>query len=329
MSLAKDSTTVSWDKELEVDNAKFKRLEIEIMNISERIKGALLGVAIGDALGGTAEFLSSPEIVSKYGVLKDIVGGGHWNLQPGEVTDDTYMTLAVAKGIIEAPSDPAEAIAKYFLQWYHTKPKDIGITCRLALQEGQKTSARTKEEWFAAARNAHQINKGRSAGNGSLMRTVPVALAYFQEEQKMLEIARDQSLITHLDSLASDCTMFYCQIMRMILLGTELKTAIMKMIKMAPCAINLNRQVSEMKTTGYVVDTLESALICACRTDSFEEAVVMAANLGGDADTIAAVTGGLAGSYYGYMNIPERWLTKIILKDELLSAAALFINQLE
>jgi ADP-ribosyl-[dinitrogen reductase] hydrolase len=299
------------------------------MNMSERVKGALLGVAIGDALGGTVEFIDREEIRHRFGVLKDIVGGGNWKLQPGEVTDDTYMTLAVANGILEAPIDPTEAIAKNFLAWYLTKPKDIGVTCRLALQEGLRTGARTKQEWFAAARSAHFINRERSAGNGSLMRTVPVALAYFQDEQKMLEIAKDQSRLTHFDSLASDCTMFYCQIIRMILLGTELKTAIRKMIKIAPCAINLNRLVSEMKTTGYVVDTLESALICAYRTESFEDSVIMAANLGGDADTIAAVTGGLTGSFYGCWNIPERWLTKIMLKEELLSAAALFINRQE
>ncbi|WP_346010314.1 ADP-ribosylglycohydrolase family protein [Paenibacillus sp. SYP-B3998] len=96
------------------------------MDLSNKIKGGLYGVAIGDALGGTTEFFTRKEIQQKHGFLTEIIGGGVWDLEPGEVTDDTMMTLCVAEGILANPSDPMISIGEKFLEWYRSDPKDIG-----------------------------------------------------------------------------------------------------------------------------------------------------------------------------------------------------------
>jgi ADP-ribosyl-[dinitrogen reductase] hydrolase len=136
----------------------------------DRIKGGLYGVAVGDALGGTTEFMSTREIEAKFGYLTEIIGGGVWDLEPGEVTDDTMMTLCVAAGIIENPAEPMEAIGRLFMEWYQSRPKDIGNIIRhvFRIYEG---------DWLEAAFIAH-MDMGQSGGNGSLMRCLPAALAY-------------------------------------------------------------------------------------------------------------------------------------------------------
>jgi ADP-ribosyl-[dinitrogen reductase] hydrolase len=110
------------------------------MNRYERILGGLFGVACGDALGGTLEFMLKDEIKKEYGYLKDIIGGCCWDLAPGEVTDDTMMTIAVAEGILDNPPNPIEDIGKHFIKWYDSKPKDIGEIIQIALDEYKRSN---------------------------------------------------------------------------------------------------------------------------------------------------------------------------------------------
>lgn len=276
--------------------------------------GAMFGVAIGDALGATLEFMSRNEIIQKYGRLKDIIGGGFWKLLPGEVTDDTNMTIAVAQGIIGNPGDPLEKIAEFFVEWFKTEPKDIGNICRIVLAEGAKGV--TKEvEWLKIAQNAHIKSGGRSAGNGSLMRTMPVVIAYLNDKEKMIDIACRQSALTHFDMKAGQCVSIYCQLVRELINGGDLKAKIIETVRETPVDITINLLPEQIDNSGYVVSTLEAALNCAYQTESFEEALIMAVNLGGDADTIGAVTGGIVGSYYGLDQIPERWLNELTVRD--------------
>lgn len=283
----------------------------------DRIAGALFGVAVGDALGGTVEFMSRSEIARAHGVLKDIIGGGAWNLEPGETTDDTAMTIAVARGILANPDDPIIKIAGEFVAWFNTKPKDVGNIIRTTLSEGIKRGASTEIEWQQASKTAHDRNGGKSAGNGSLMRTVPVALAYAGREKReqMHSIARRQSALTHFDPLAGECCVFYCDLVQELLQGKPLHKVLEDGMKAAPVAINLNAPENRMRTSGYVGDTLETALACAYQASSFKEALIMAVNLGGDADTIGAVTGGLAGAAYGLSQIPKPWLNQVKAKE--------------
>ena len=291
------------------------------MNRYERILGGLFGVACGDALGGTLEFMSKGEIERKYGYLKDIVGGGCWNLMPGEVTDDTMMTIAVAEGILETPDNPVENIGKNFIKWYDSKPKDIGNIIRIALGEYKRSN-----DWMKASCYAHQATGGMSAGNGSLMRCLPVAL-YYNDVDKMLEITASQSMLTHYDRKASYACQFYNLLVYQYLNDKPKIPTIKECIGKYPDYMQVFRLSKEnLKPSGYVVDTLICALWCFINTSSFEDAVCEAANLGGDADTIAAITGGMAGVYYGYDAISDRWKDKILVKERLTSIAKRIIK---
>jgi ADP-ribosyl-[dinitrogen reductase] hydrolase len=136
----------------------------------DKIKGGLFGLAIGDALGATTEFMTKEEIKVQYGRVTEIVGGGYWGLEIAETTDDTDMMIAVAWGIISNSKQPIEEIGKQFLNWQNSNPKDIGETTRTVFQN-------YNGDWFKAAEVAHHNLNGKSAGNGTLMRCLPVALA--------------------------------------------------------------------------------------------------------------------------------------------------------
>jgi ADP-ribosyl-[dinitrogen reductase] hydrolase len=160
----------------------------------DKIKGGLFGVAIGDALGATTEFMTKEEIKEKYGEVTEIIGGGIWELEGGETTDDTAMTLAVVKGIMANFNNPIEEIGKQFLYWENTNPVDIGITIQTVFKN-------YNGNWFNAAAQAHDQFGGLSAGNGTLMRCLPIALAY--SDQKIIdELSMLQSKMTHYDELA-------------------------------------------------------------------------------------------------------------------------------
>ncbi len=291
------------------------------MDRYERVLGGLFGVACGDALGGTLEFMSKDEIKRQYGYLKDIIGGGCWELKPGEVTDDTMMTVAVAEGILDNPEDPVENIGKHFIEWYSSRPKDIGNIIRIAFGEYIRC-----KDWLKSSYYAHQSTGGRSAGNGSLMRCLPVAL-YYGDVEKMLEITASQSVMTHYDRQSTDACRLYNLIVHDYLNGKPKIPVIRKYIENYPEYLKAFLVLKdELEPTGYVVDTLICALWCFINTSTFEDAVCEAANLGGDSDTIAAITGGMAGVYYGYGAIPERWKEKILIKDRLVSIAERMIK---
>ncbi|WP_411680351.1 ADP-ribosylglycohydrolase family protein [Clostridium thailandense] len=276
----------------------------------DRILGGLFGVACGDALGGTLEFYSKKEGKEEYGYLKDIIGGGVWNLEPGEVTDDTMMTIAVAEGILENPDDPIKSIGKKFLNWYRSNPKDIGNTVKAAI-EGYKIHG----DWRRAAAYAHDQLAGQSAGNGTLMRCLPVAL-YYDNFEKMIKITKEQSRLTHFDKKAERACEIYNTIVYHYLRGEEKISTIESVVK----AYDEYEEIlltskRELNPSGYVVDSLICALWCFANTSNPEDAICEAVNLYGDSDTIGAITGGLAGVYYGIEAIPQRWREKILLKN--------------
>lgn len=137
-----------------------------------KIRGALFGLAIGDALGGTTEFLTKEEIKNKYGKVSEIMGGGVWKLEKGETTDDTAMTLAVARGIIKNPQNPIKEIGEEFLKWYAQRPKDVGVIISTVLST-------FNGNWFETAKKAHyQYLNELSAGNGSFLRCFFPLLLY-------------------------------------------------------------------------------------------------------------------------------------------------------
>ncbi len=294
----------------------------------DKIAGGLYGVALGDALGATLEFMSAGEIRQQYGVHREITGGGWLDLEPGEITDDTEMTLLVGEGILEAPDNPVGPVGKGFVSWYKTKSKDVGNTIRMSIENYLKLG-----NWNEAAKQAAKTLQGKTAGNGALMRTLPVSFAYHGDPEKIADRSRRICRMTHWDLLAEMTGVFYNLLVTCLMqeekhaawektwewfaayLYQEADTGTVKLLS----SLNdlLQRDYTGLKATGFVYDTLSSALWCFYNTGSAEEAIVRAVNLGDDADTVGAVTGGLAGVYYGYDALPERWLKLLKNKERI------------
>ncbi len=309
-------------------------------DVSNRIRGALYGVAVGDALGAPLEFVSKEFIWES---VTDMIGGGWLNVKPGEVTDDTQMTVAVARGIVENPTNPIEAIGRNFVEWMHSGPKDIGATCsssiRKAMYLANDMKSPTSSDWEQAAKYTHNAFGGMSDGNGSLMRTAYVGI-YYTDEVSVRAKAAAISRMTHFSEVAAqDCQAYSFMIYEMI---NETSSVRRRLIiphilrVMQPCGDRYN--VDELSgdgyvpdPTGYVVNSFKVALHCVLTTHTFEDAVIKAVNQGGDADTIGAITGGLAGALYGFDHIPDRWV-KVLESDvheefAMLCAAAINVRR--
>ncbi|OAS20730.1 ADP-ribosyl-[dinitrogen reductase] hydrolase [Paenibacillus oryzisoli] len=276
-------------------------------SLEDKIKGGIYGVAIGDALGGTTEFMSVREIKARYGYLTEIIGGGAWRLEPGEVTDDTMMTLCVAEGILAKPDDPLNAIGEQFMNWYQTRPKDIGNIIR-------HTFENVEDSWFEAAYVTH-IEMGQSAGNGSLMRCLPVALAY-KEWKDIERVSHMQSKMTHYDDRCNEACILYNRIAFRLFQGEELKEVIQQEL-IGTEYENMLTSEPNCEASGFVVYTLRWVLHILLQASNFSEVVQRAANLGDDSDTIGAIAGGLAGIYYGYEEIPAKYAEAILIRERL------------
>ncbi|MGB8645530.1 MAG: ADP-ribosylglycohydrolase family protein [Anaerolineae bacterium] len=299
-----------------------------------RLEGALLALACGDALGAPAEFQSQAEVKRRWGTLQDMVGGGLW--APGEWTDDTGMTLAVAEGILENPDDPVDAIGRRFIEWRKTA-KDVGTTIGAALNAYHGN-------WAEASRNTPQARAGMAAGNGALMRTLPVALAY-ADPDKMLRVSAQVSAMTHWDPQAEMCCAIYCWWIQELLDGAAMSKAWQAAIEMGkklaragnlvpgtpgtqPLPKNFWTRLEAVESkvytdlqpsgyAGYVVDCLEAAAWACLKCNSLEEALIKLVNLAGEADTMAAVAGGAVGACWGAAAIPARWLDKLMAQPRI------------
>ena len=289
-----------------------------------KIKGALYGVAIGDALGGPLEFMSAEEIRFRYRMVRDMIGGGWLDLEPGETTDDTQMTIDVARGIVELPQNPVEAIGMRFVRWLLSGPKDVGSTCADSIRGAMSISTRpfrpSANEWALASYSTHKHTGGKTAGNGGLMRTVYAGL-YYKTISEIALHAKEIARMTHFDpSAADDCATYSIMVHNLIncdreidyrraIIPTTIKTYFDSGMRYNCKALADN--TFRPKPSGYIVDSFAAALHCIFTTDTFEDALIKAVNLGGDADTIGAICGGIAGALYGFDSIPERWTTAL------------------
>lgn len=272
----------------------------------DRVRGALYGVAVGDALGAPLEFMNATQIKQQYGApVREMVGGGWLSLAPGETTDDTDMTLAVCEGIMECPSAPIEPIGRRFIQWVDTQPKDVGMTCMRSIQTARANLAAgmdAEAAWDAAGKRTAEENGDRSGGNGALMRTIGAALAYEDAEERATRTTQIAEM-THDDDLSSDICRRYAAAVSHFVHG-EQNAGVRILDAMATeCGFD-----GKPAPTGWVRDSMECAYLAFVEEAGFENVLVHAVNLGGDADTIGAIAGGLAGAYYGYDAIPQRWI---------------------
>ncbi len=282
--------------------------------LHDRIEGVLLGTAAGDALGAPYEFQPprGPELPV------EMTGGGPW--EPGEWTDDTAMAIAIAEvaatGADLRDEAAQDTIVKRWFEWSRGA-KDVGIQTRSALTRSGGASA---EQARAAAVDVHR-QTGRSGGNGSLMRTAPVALAYLHDEDAMVAAARAMSELTHFDPEAGDACVLWCAAIRHAVLSTELDVRVgLGHIDSARRRLWLDRievaersRPADFPKNGWVVQALQAAwsAIATTRGDGGPEhlarAVEAAVRGGFDTDTVAAIAGGLIGAAYGASAVPLSW----------------------
>ncbi|TKX36807.1 ADP-ribosylglycohydrolase family protein [Halorubrum sp. CGM5_25_10-8B] len=288
----------------------------------DRARGVLCGIACGDALGRPVEFMSASGIRTGYGRLDEMVGHGTWNQPAGTITDDTEQALCIARSLVERGEfDPAD-IAERFVAWYDSDPFDIG---RMTM----KSLSRLKHggEWDEAGRHVWEHSpEGQNAGNGSVMRCAPLAVPYAADRERLVEVSRDSSRITHADPR---CT-YGCGILNLTVAGllddadAPLRDALDYVGTDAPAELvtalrPLARgdSLDDLETSGYVVHSLRTALHDGLSAESAEEAIVTAVNRGGDADTIGAIAGAVAGARFGASTLPNRWLDAVGEADEL------------
>ncbi|SFH17469.1 ADP-ribosyl-[dinitrogen reductase] hydrolase [Desulfotomaculum arcticum] len=303
--------------------------------MNDYIQGSFWGAAVGDALGGALENMSGEEIYNRYGTVTEILGGGWLDLHPGEYTDDTQMIIMVAEGILANPVYPIEEIGRRFLRWYYSNPRDIGTTTKRSFENYLRCGS-----WQEAARmTAKSLNKLDS--NGALMRTLPVTFAYWNTPRDMAYWSVDIASMTHQSRESSASCIFYNYLVGKAVCEKgnkrELFTNALRFTDEQCARLDINPKgffwyvvkavqsgAAKIIPEGKALDTLGATLQCFLQTDTFEEALVRVINLGGDTDTAGNVMGGLAGAYYGYEAIPERWLSTLRGKERIVGVADAF-----
>lgn len=295
--------------------------------MNDRLRGTLIGLAVGDALGAAVEFQPP-------GTFEPVTGyraGGPHDLAPGEWTDDTSMALALADSLANAGWDLNDQARRYVNWWkqgeYSVNGRcfDIGITTRAALARfTQSDDARRSGD-----------SSEQASGNGSIMRLAPVPMRYVSlfpsSIDELARLATESSITTH----ASEQCCSACRYMALVLAGLlhgidrdevlapdwQPLVHLTKLAPLHPAVAEVaagsfrHKQPPEIKGSGWVVQSLEASLWAFHQADSFEEAVLQAANLGDDADTTGAVCGQFAGAYWGESGVPQQWLDGLARRD--------------
>lgn len=303
------------------------------MNYEERIKGALFGFALGDALGATTEFMSKSSIKAMGGI-NNITGGGWLNLEQGEVTDDTEMMLLVGNALAKSRKEYTflGKCADGFIKWLKSSPRDVGNCCFSVINRVIEINRRRQKDWGLSVRDWFRISrdankKRKSLGNGGLMRAVPTCL--IRDEGDSIIFSRSQSELTHYNQISSRCVEIYAQCFKECEGKTEFQSKFVIQEKIAEnlemfenfCEFDDDNNV---ESSGHVCNTLYLALEAIVKAQSFKECILSIANEGGDSDTIAAISGGLYGFIVGYEKLPKEFLEKLkpYVKEELLNVSS-------
>ena len=295
----------------------------------DRYLGSLQGLAVGDALGTTLEFAEP----GTFTPITDMVGGGPFSLRPGEWTDDTSMALCLAESLVEKNSfDPRDQMERYLRWWkeghlsHSGNCFDIGNTTRKALSQFEIT-----QDPFSGSSDSF------AAGNGSIMRLAPVPMFYSREPELAIMKSAESSRTTHGANEAIDA----CKYLGAIIAGALNGATKDELLSEHYCPIDdywknnplvpkiddiamgsfKRKDPPDIKGTGYVVQSLETALWAFNKGNTFEEGCLLAVNLGDDADTTGAVYGQIAGAYFGEQDIPQKWLTNLAMRPIILDLA--------
>ena len=295
----------------------------------DRFRGCLLGLAAGDALGTTLEF----QRPGTFQPIDDMVGGGPFGLQPGQWTDDTSMALCLAASLIEKGKFDAMDQMQRYVRWrdegYLSSTRscfDIGNTVASALSRFSETGGP-----YAGSSDRF------SAGNGSLMRLAPVPMCFGGDASEAIDRSADSSKTTHGAEEAIDACRYFSGLLVAALNGVDKETLLSAhycpvegLWKRSPLAEKIaevadgsfkHREPPEIKGSGYVVRSMEAALWAFNKSEGFRDGALLAANLGDDADTTAAIYGQIAGAHYGAETIPAEWRERLTMATEITSMA--------
>lgn len=288
-------------------------------NAVDRARGALVGLAVGDAVGTTLEFRPP----GSFEPIDDMVGGGPFGLEPGQWTDDTSMALCLADSIVTVGGlDVVDQLRRY-VRWRdeglwssNGRCFDIGTTTAAQLRRfertGQPVDPNPDEE---------------HAANGSLMRLAPVPIAWHRSIPEAAERSGASSRSTHAATRPVDCCRLYGAMVAAVVGGTPLDEVLAPTFwrwgdlhpQVASVAAGSFREKEPpaIRGSGFCIDALEAALWAVHSAHDFRSAVLRAANLGDDADTTAAIAGQIAGAWWGWSGIPSEWRSKVTMADEI------------
>lgn len=288
--------------------------------IRDRAVGALLGLALGDALGTTLEFKAR----DAYESLTGIVGGGPFRLKPGQWTDDTAMALALADSLAERGGLDEQDLLARFSDWW----RNGTYSCTSRCFDIGSTTAQAILRWEQTGDDHCGSTDPHSAGNGSLMRLAPVAIRYWNDRPALRDAAARQSKTTHAAAEAVDACVLYAEVLADAIAGRP-RSEVLRGgdgdwadgVATVNAGEWRGKARAVVNGSGYVVHSLDAALWSVGRTARFDRAVVHAANLGQDADTTAAIAGQLAGALAGANRLPSAWLEKLVWRDRLEGAA--------
>jgi ADP-ribosyl-[dinitrogen reductase] hydrolase len=288
----------------------------------DQAAGTLIGLAIGDALGATNEFQKYPTYVT------DLIGGGPFNLKAGTWTDDTSMALALGDSLrFMQRFNYKDQLDRYIL-WYKNGAYNAANKC---IGSGSHTR-KSLETYLRTGETVSQDEWTGNAGNGSLMRLAPIPIFYRKDRALSMYWAGQSSKTTHAAPQCVDACRYFAQLIHLICAGaTKAELLSLNDIDLGPLQQDIKnvarinylteRRSDVVNPSGYVASTLAAALWCFHNSGNFRDGAVLAANLGGDTDTVAAVYGQLAGAFYGLTDIPQEWIDKLAWKDWIMTLA--------
>ncbi len=287
---------------------------------TDRYRGALVGLAVGDAVGTTLEF--APR--GSFSPITDMVGGGPFALPAGKWTDDTSMALCLGQSLLYCSGFNQRDQMNRYVNWYHHgymsstgECFDIGATVHGAL-----------ERYLVSGDPYSGSTDPRAAGNGTLMRLAPVVMRYACD-RRLVEHAIDSARTTHAAEEVLDATALFATQLRAALLGRDRQDILCgagyqprtpRLLEVVREDLHA-RPSEQIRASGYVIDSLHAALWCFATTANYRDAVLAAANLGDDADTTAAICGQLAGAFYGYDAIPHAWRERLFKRADMVAMA--------
>lgn len=293
----------------------------------DRARGTLLGLACGDALGRPLEFKSAATIERQYGRVNEMLTDGTHGKPAGTVTDDTDLAMCVGRSLVARLGFDGEDVADRFVDWMESGPFDIGMMTRdaiLTYRDGASSRLAGRRVW-------EERSEGANAGNGSVMRCAPHALAFLDRRADLLaDVSLDSSRITHADPRCTHgCALLNLTLAGFIrdesaplasaldVVGDQAPGELIEAVEHVPDEVDPKK----LESTGYVVHTLQTALHDALAADSAEEAIVTAVNRGGDTDTVGAVTGAIAGARFGLEGLPDEWVRTLEVTEPMYELA--------